>query len=259
MSIPPMWKVRRELRRAWIRTQVSIWLRLGRKTRISFHGLSVPIRRSGMTKGVLIQIARCDYEIPEIKGLQRVVGLGDRVLELGSGLGIVTALTARAVGPDGKVLAFEANTDLITDTRNFLTEHGISNVEIRHAVLVPASSAGQPRQFHIGGSFPSSSLLASDGHRIKGTIDVPAESVGKVIAEFRPDVLICDIEGGEAELIPALDARGLRAVVIEHHPHRVPQSDIDAIEQALARQGLHASPEPLGGTVVLYLRVPPSS
>lgn len=256
MALPPMWKVRREVRRAWIRTQISIWLRLGNKKHLQYHGLSVPVFRSGMTKGVLIQIARDDYETPEIRGLQIAVRLGDRVLELGSGLGIVTVLAARAIGPKGKLLSFEANPYMIPDTREFLSEHGVSNVELRHAVLVPWNSLDHSRRFHIGGSFPSSSLLSSNGHKTKQSIDVPTQTIDRVMNEFRPDVLICDIEGGEAELIPALDASGLRAVVIELHPDRLGQDELDAIHSALAAHGLHPTKEPLGGTVVLFHRLP---
>jgi FkbM family methyltransferase len=254
MSFPPMWKVRRELHRVWIRTKVMVWLRLKKKTHIDFQGLPVPINRSGMTKGVLIQLARNDDEMPEIRGLQLAIRPGDRVLELGSGLGIITALAARATGPGGRVLAFEAIPDMIPDTREFITKAGISNVEIRNAVLVPQGSEDQTRQFHVSTSFQSSSMLGSAVQRPKGVINVPTQRANDLLANFDPDVLICDIEGAEAELIPALDVRGIRAAVIELHPDRLSAEQIFGIHAAMARQGLDLEPVSLGGTVVLYTR-----
>lgn len=249
-----MWKVRRELHRAWIRTKVMVWLRLKNKTHIDFQGLSVPINRSGMTKGVLIQLARNDYEMPEIRGLQLAVRPGDRVLELGSGLGIITALAARATGQSGCVLAFEAIPEMIPDTRDFIAKAGISNVEIRNVILVPQASEDQTRQFHVSTSFQSSSMLGFAVQREKSVISVATQRANDLLADFRPDVLICDIEGAEAELIPSLDARGIRAAVIELHPDRLSAEQIDGIHAALASQGLMQDSRPLGGTVVMYSR-----
>ena len=48
------------------------------------------------------------YEGDEIAGALAVVRPGDRVLELGAGLGIVGAVTAKNAAPDA-VLSFEAN------------------------------------------------------------------------------------------------------------------------------------------------------
>jgi hypothetical protein len=86
-------------------------------------------------------------------------------------------------------------------------------------------------------------------------ISVPAVQLNDVVAEFKPNVLVCDIEGGELELIPALDASGLRAVVMELHPDRLSVAQLAEIDAALAAHGLipNHSP-PLGGTVILYER-----
>lgn len=256
MALPPMWKVKREIVRVSSRIKVAVWRWSGTKTSIEYEGLSVPMHRTGMNPEVVMAIARKIYEQPEIRGVRLAVVPGDRILEVGCGLGIVTALAARATSQTGRVLAFEANPEMIPATRDFLADHGIANVELRHAVLVPQAEPGETRDFHLAKSFASSSLMGVDQRRARGVISVPTQPLGDVIAEFRPDVLICDIEGGEAELIPALDASGLRAVVIELHPDRLGQDELDAIHSALAAHGLHPTKEPLGGTVVLFHRLP---
>lgn len=58
MALPPMWKIRREIRRGWAKIRVSVWRMHGTKTRIEYQGLSIPMNRIGMNHEVVIAIAR---------------------------------------------------------------------------------------------------------------------------------------------------------------------------------------------------------
>ena len=255
MALPPLWKARREIWRVIGKARVAMMKLSGPQKSIKYQGLTVPLTRTGMNSEIILAMKREGYEDPEIRGLKRALCSGDKVLELGSGLGIVTALAGRAVGPKGKVLSFEANATMIHDTKDFLAAHGISNVELRHSVLVPKAEKDETRDFHLTGSFASSSLLSNETKKDRGTVSVPAVQLNDVVAEFEPDVLVCDIEGGELELIPALDASALRAVVMELHPDRLSNAQLAEIDAALAAHGLHPNhSSPLGGTVVLYER-----
>jgi FkbM family methyltransferase len=257
MNLIQPWKIRRELWRVWLHIKVTAIRALGLKSTMRYAGLDIPLYREGISAEVVMGIATGLYEQPEIAGLSRVIRPGDRILELGAGLGVVTALLARAAGPEGRILAFEADTKLIKDTREFLDRHKVDTVELRNAVLVPQAVPGETRDFHVSRVFAVSSLLPRPGSKRHKTISVPAEAVNTVIGDFRPDVLICDIEGGEAELIPAIDASGLRAVVIEMHPKRISVETIAGLREMLERQGLIQDPTPLGGTVELFERAAP--
>lgn len=252
MGVPPAWKLRREVWRVVGKLRFA-WMRMVKpRPTVRYRGLDVPVRRSGMASEIVEALLRNYYEDPEIRGIQQVVCPGDRILELGSGLGIVTALAARAAGPGGRVLSFEANPELVADTLTFLGAHGIANVELRNAVLVPDDDGA--RDFHRANSFAVGSLLGGDKRQSRDTISVPALHVGTVMAEFQPDVLVCDIEGGEAELVPAIDAKSLRAVVIELHPDRLSRAQLDEIYASLGRHGLKPTPKSPGGTVVVFSR-----
>ena len=254
MAMPPLWKVRREIWRVIGKARFAMMkLRVPKKT-IQYHNLKVPLTREGMNSEIILDMKGEIDEYPEILGLKRALCGGDRVLELGSGLGIITALAGRAVAPEGKVLSFEANLAMISDTKKFLAGHGISNVELRHSVLVPKAKKDEKRDFHLTHSFASNSLLSKD-NKFHEVVSVPAVQINDIVAEFKPNVLVCDIEGGELELIPALDASGLRAVVMELHPDRLSVAQLAEIDAALAAHGLipNHSP-PLGGTVILYER-----
>jgi FkbM family methyltransferase len=254
MAFPPIWKIRREFWRVIGKFRFSMMKRDKARTSLEYHGLTVPLNREGMNASVVMAILSNSYEDPEIRGLRRAVQPGDRVLELGSGLGIVSALAAKAAAPGGRVLSYEANPGMIPDTLAFLERHGITNIEIRNAVLIPGARTGETRDFHLASSFAVGSLMGGDGRRSREVISVAAEDLNKVVAEFDPDVLLCDIEGGEIDLIPALDASRIRAVVIELHPDRLSDDQLAVIRDALAGCGLFPSAPAPGGTVEIFTR-----
>lgn len=102
MNIPPLWKVRREIYRVIGKIKFAIMkLRTPQQT-ILYQGLEVSMTRSGMNPEIVLAMKSESYEYPEIRGLKRALCSGDRVLELGSGLGIITALVGQAVAPEGK-------------------------------------------------------------------------------------------------------------------------------------------------------------
>ena len=151
--------------------------------------------------------------------------------------------------------SFEANPSLVDDTRAFLAANGIATVDLVHAVLVSEPNPA-PRRFHLAESFAEGSLLAKEGQDPTRTVEVPAESLAAVMAEYRPDVLICDIEGAEVELFPAFPPSTLRAAVVELHPDRLTLIQIQSIHDGLAAQGLHRQQPGPGGTVEIFSRRP---
>jgi len=56
------------------------------------------------------------------------IGLGQRVLDLGSGVGDVAMLVARLVGPSGEVVAVERDSTAVAKARARVTEAGFHNV-----------------------------------------------------------------------------------------------------------------------------------
>lgn len=59
---------------------------------------------------------------------QSGIGSGQRVLELGSGMGDVAMLVARLVGPSGEVVGIERDANSIARARSRVTEAGLCNV-----------------------------------------------------------------------------------------------------------------------------------
>src|SRR2546428_12763212 len=61
------------------------------------------------------------------------IGPGQRVLDLGSGVGDVAMLVARLVGPSGEVVAIERDPKSIAKARARVTEAGFHNVSFNES------------------------------------------------------------------------------------------------------------------------------
>lgn len=66
------------------------------------------------------------YEAKEARSIFKVVKPGDRVLELGSGIGIITSIIAKIA--EVSVWAFEANPSTAALAQRVIDANGINNV-----------------------------------------------------------------------------------------------------------------------------------
>lgn len=219
-------------------------------TSINYHGVEVPLTGPHVAVPIREQLFADVYERPEIEAAKALIRKGDRVLELGTGMGVVTAILSRATGSDGVVRTYEANPDMLPPAADLFKRNGVTNVEAIHGVLV-TDGAGV-RLFHFAEFFPEGSLRQPGSKT--GEVEVPAYDLQETLKEFNPNVLVCDIEGAEAELVPALDLSGLRSVVIELHPHRLTDAEIRTIYDHMIADGLYPRIEHSGGTVVAFDR-----
>ncbi|MCB1358991.1 MAG: FkbM family methyltransferase [Maritimibacter sp.] len=207
-----------------------------------YKGVRVP-QSPFLTDRRIERIAAGRYEGEEIAGALSVVRPGDRVLELGAGLGLVGAVAAKNARPEA-VLSFEANPELVPYTRALYRENGLDAlIELRNAVLVAAPERPETVPFHLHRSFLGSSLTETQGRKNRA-VEVPTEDFRTVMDTFRPNVLIMDIEGGELDILRHADLDGIRAVVIEFHPDLYGQEGMQACKTILRRAGFEKSEGP---------------
>ena len=197
------------------------------------HGLSVP-RSSFLSPRRARRVEAGTYEGREVEGALALVREGDRVLELGAGLGIVGGTVALARRPERHV-AFEANPRLIEKVRALNEMNGLDRSEIRFGVLDADPERPDTRTFYLPRSYLGSSLTRTTA---TDRVEAPTHGWQEVVDELRPDVLLCDIEGGEAELLGRVDLSGFRAVVIEFHPEAYGVAGMRACKRALREAGL---------------------
>ena len=163
------------------------------------------------------RINTAKYEGQEIAGAMHVVGKKDRVLEIGSGLGIVGGVIAHNSKPE-RIQSYEANPALIPHIEALYKMNKLSKkISVQNQVLVSSPERPKTMEFFIGRSFLGSSLSDAIGGN-RGTVDVETASFSEVCDDLKPTVLIMDIEGGELEILQHADLSGFRAVVVEFHP-----------------------------------------
>ena len=219
-------------------------------TPISYHGLTVPVS-SHMPLPILIQIAEDAYERPELLAAEGMIQPGDRVLEMGTGLGIVSGLISK-MAADVQIRSFEANPNLLPHIADLHRMNDITNVTVTHAMLEPSPTA-DTRTFHIHKYFSEGSIFETE--MSEDAIDIPVIDINQVIKEFQPTVLVCDIEGAEEVVIPGCDLSALRALVLELHPRVMSREGMKNIYDACLAVGLYPRVELSSEQVVAFEKI----
>ncbi len=201
---------------------------------IRSRGMKFPDDPSILRGRLRKMLRQNDYETKETQAVLRVVREGDRVIELGAGVGYMSTLVAskRKVA---SVHSFEANPNLIPYIRRVHAANGLDSAEVTNAIL--GAQAGRV-DFHVRADILSSSMTRFDGEEPPQTHQIDVLDAGAVFADLQPNVLICDIEGAEVDLIPALDLSGLRAAVIELHPQWIGPDGVNKVFAAFMSAGL---------------------
>ena len=175
---------------------------------------------------------------------------GDLVVELGAGVGTETVPLSRLVGPDGKVLAVEANPRASLVLLRTLALNGITNVEVAE---VAVGDRDQMVDF-VDEEMDESGFMGASS-------DVPTISVSSVyldplVANFpRIDLLKVNIEGAE---LPALRAAPsalarTRNAVISCHDFKADRTGNEffrtrsQIQALLLSSGFSMLPSPVDG------------
>ena len=218
---------------------------------LHFRGLKVPVTGPHISRSVWKHLWKGGYEAPEIFALQKLLKYGDKVLELGTGMGVISSFAAK-LHPDIEVEAYEANPALIEPIRKLHKMNGIANVNINNAILLPTESETF-RKFNLHKNFTESSI--KDEISSTNSVDVPVQDFRAVLNKIRPDVFVCDIEGGEEELFVGVDLTGIRAVVLELHPEIVSRPAIKMIFDVCAHAGLYPRIEYSSERVVAFKKV----
>ncbi|MEK1890828.1 MAG: FkbM family methyltransferase [Phyllobacterium sp.] len=213
------------------------------------HEIIVPILSSDVSEKIWSALQNGTYEAKEAFWVNRAVRPGDRILELGTGLGIIASVLAAT--DDVRVLAFDANPTVIDLARNVVSANGRGNVTISHGLLM----AGAPREakFYIRKDFWMSSTFENQGP-YERVINIRSVDIDEVIATAGITFLVMDIEGGEYELIRGAEFPGVERVFLELHDHLYGLDGVMQIMAAMTAKGFAYDPRGSCGACVLFTR-----
>lgn len=192
------------------------------------------------------------YEFKEREIARRMLVPGDRVIELGAGMGVVSLTIARLVGAEA-IQSFEANPVIIELARENAAANGLA-VTFRHAIASPRVVADVTPHidFFVLSSFEASSTRQINPNQ--KAVKVPTTALEDEIAQHRANVLVFDIEGFETEIVEKTDLSGIEKVVFEIHPKIIGMQTCVALIERLEEQGLILRRDLAFGDVLAFER-----
>lgn len=181
--------------------------------------LKVAIDPDVVSEKVIRYIRNGWYESREIQELSKLVREGDTVVELGSGVGLISS-AAWKTGMISVMHCFEADPRLIGLVKETHRLNGVGNAQVHNCAISPkpADLDRGSILFHLREDFWGSSIDSTTGRSVKANVEVPVRSLDDILGEYRPTLLIIDIEGAEDGLFEGADLSSVDRVSIEIHP-----------------------------------------
>lgn len=220
------------------------------------QGVRIPFVPQIITPNIERPLRNSRYEGGECATARKIIRPGDRVLELGGGLGLVSTICALEPGTE-HVTCVEANPELVPLIRETHRLNGVSNVTIINAVAT--RDMEEPVTFYQRADFWASSMEPAS-RPYRSSAIVPARAIASLLSEVRPTILIADIEGAELGLLDEADLDGLRAILFELHPKVYGDEGVQSIVSVLAEKGFVLDEDSRGtGSVKLFVRPEPAA
>lgn len=222
-------------------------------TRYDINGVTLDVPDAFLNDRLSHKLASGGYEAHEARAALMRLRPGQRVLELGAGLGYIATLCAGVVGASN-VVSVEANPGLLPVIRANLDANGQGAVTLLHGAVAGPDSDDDTIIFDPSRCFWAGHL-AESGSDTARLVTVPLLRLDGLLAAHRPHLVIMDIEGAEQYLFDAPWPGFVRAVMMELHPRRYDDSVIKRIVDCLSASGLTYDPGPSRGAILCFRRV----
>jgi len=194
-------------------------------------GIELPLQHPLITPPIERDIYYGDYERKELDIIERRLQPGDTVMEVGAGIGFLSAYCARVLG-DERVFAYEANPALL---ELVTAVHARNKVRPQVTQALLGEGDGE-RDFFVEPDYWASSLVRRSDKatcvRIR-QIDFNSE-----LRRVAPSFLIVDVEGGEYELLRNADLSGVSKLCLEIHPDVLGNERVSEMFARLIGSGL---------------------
>ncbi|MFL5251647.1 MAG: FkbM family methyltransferase [Rhodopila sp.] len=196
------------------------------------------------------------YEHRERSTISALIQPTDRPLDIGCAVGVVTMTLAAIVGP-ANVMAYDANPAMVADARRNFAANRMDEIVANVGVMRNKSrwiDSESEVDFFIARNFWASRLAAAPSDSgIVSVVKVPLVCLESKIAEHRANVLVCDIEGGETDLLDGADIGPIRLIVLEVHEAVTGRQRLNDMIRFLVQAGFNIDlGYSVGGILVFY-------
>jgi FkbM family methyltransferase len=222
--------------RSWTRRtlrKLSHWVayryRIFRRSIITIEGIRIRVGRH-MSRRVERALSRGEYERQELRLIGEVLSPGDVVLEVGAGLGLVSAYCAQRVG-SARVFACEADPDLEPCIRE---TYALNGVEPSLDMCAVGARAGRVMLYRDKHLVSSSVVRRRAGSR---PVEVPGKALNYLVERVRPTLLIVDAEGAERELFEGAQLPSVTKIVLELHDRIIGAEGTGRVRATLTKLG----------------------
>lgn len=214
-------------------------------------GVVIPYDPSVITPAIHRAIIEGRFEAEESARIGEIVRRGDRVLEIGAGIGFMSTLLSRQRRVTA-IVAVEANPHLIDYMARLHVRNGVSKVRRMNAVLT--NERVESRTFYLRQDFWMGSLLPGPNPWLD-TVSVPTENIDALLRDEAISLIVCDVEGAEAFLFEDVSLEGVDRIFVELHDHVTGLSGVGALFRTMAAKGFVYDPRHSAGSVILFQRV----
>lgn len=193
-------------------------------------------------------IYRGSHESEELEVIRRHLKPEDRVLEFGSGIGLITATCCQVVGSEN-VVTYEANPAMEALLRRTFSLNFIAP-DLRMKMV--SIKSGQEK-FYVSDRFVVSSQINHQSNA--NELSISSDSFQDVVREVQPTFLVMDIEGSEVDLADeSIDLGCIKKICVEVHPGIVGDESTSRFIQSLLNRGFQLELSSSKGDVLFFHR-----
>jgi len=218
---------------------------------VKLHDFEIGLDRNAVPLPILRAILKGWYEGGEVNLIKIFIKPGDKVIELGAGIGITAMAVARIVGGEN-IFPYELNPYLIEWSGFNFVRNGF-DIHARQVALLPRSQKREETvDFHIHKNFWGSSLLPREG--TIETLAVPTYALEQSIEDHCANTLLIDIEGAETDLLMQADLSAIQKIIMEIHYGIAGRKKTDDMIRHLVVSGFSIDLHHSNGSVVALYR-----
>ena len=222
-------------------------------SKFEIGGIDLAVPSDMLNDRLRAKLATGEYEAEEARAVEMRCYPNRKVLELGAGIGYITALCARKVGAE-HVVTVEANPVMLPVIRQNLRRNGFDAVQVVHGAVTGDAPASEtigfdPKKFFWSGR------IADDNTNPDKQIDVPALGLRDLLKAHQPHMVVMDVEGAEIGMFDEEWPRHVHNVILELHPKQYPDTGIKLIVDCMSASGLTYDPGPSRGRILGFRRL----